>query len=100
MIVMIDTCTINVSLPKLVSSISIVNMVPQFGASLTDDSRVIIDNCNMFIIKATSHVSTLCLRQNLPVRQVINSSLPQFRKKSIGNDILSETSFVNLISMS
>ncbi len=24
-------------------------MIPQFGASLTDDSKVIIYNCNMFI---------------------------------------------------
>ncbi len=48
---------------KVVSSglyykhITIVNddttVTPQFGALLTDDARVIIYNCNMFIIQAT-----------------------------------------------
>ncbi len=28
-------------------------MTPQFGASLTDDSRVVIYDCNPFIMKAT-----------------------------------------------
>ncbi len=31
----------------------IVNMMPQYGASLTDDSRVVIYNHNMFITQAT-----------------------------------------------
>jgi hypothetical protein len=30
------------------------NMRPHFGAPLTDNSKVIIYNCNMFIIEATS----------------------------------------------
>ncbi len=42
-----DTCTINVS------SITILNMMPQFGASLTDDSRVVTYDRNMFTIQAT-----------------------------------------------
>ncbi len=28
-------------------------VIPQFGASLTDDSRVVINNFNVLIIKAT-----------------------------------------------
>jgi hypothetical protein len=43
-IIMNDACTINVSLPYLVLSIMIVNLMLQFGASLTDDSRIVIYN--------------------------------------------------------
>jgi hypothetical protein len=32
---------------------TIVNVMSQFGASLTDDSRVVIYNCNLFIKQAT-----------------------------------------------
>ncbi len=32
--------------------------MPQFGASLTDDARVVIYDRNMFIIQATGHSST------------------------------------------
>ncbi len=53
-IIMNDACTLNVSQPKLASSITIVNIMPQFGASLTDNSTVIIFNCNVLIIEATS----------------------------------------------
>ncbi len=28
-------------------------MTPQFGASLADDSRVVIYDCNIFIVQAT-----------------------------------------------
>ncbi len=57
-----DACTINVSRSVIDGSrsinyknVMIVNdtrMMPQLGASLTDDSRSIIYNCNMFIIQA------------------------------------------------
>jgi hypothetical protein len=50
MILMNDARTINVS--QLVSSITIINMMSQFGASLTDNSRVVIYDPNMFIIQA------------------------------------------------
>jgi hypothetical protein len=33
---------------------------PQFGASLTDNSRIIIYDCNMFIIQATNESQTWC----------------------------------------
>ncbi len=33
--------------------------MPQFGAKLTDDSRVIIYNCNVFIIEATEEADNL-----------------------------------------
>ncbi len=45
--------TAYVSKPKLVSSFTIVNMMSQFGASLTDDSRVVIHDHNVFLIQAT-----------------------------------------------
>jgi hypothetical protein len=31
--------------------------MPQFGAKLTDDSRVVIYDCNMFIMEATEEAS-------------------------------------------
>ncbi len=31
--------------------------MPQFGASLADDSRVIIYDCNLFIVQATGRQS-------------------------------------------
>ncbi len=37
-----DACTMNVFWLQLLSSITIVNVMPQFGASLTDDFRLII----------------------------------------------------------
>ncbi len=53
MIVMNDPCTRNEPKPKLVLSIMIVNMTPQFGVSLIDYSRVIIYDRNMLIIQVT-----------------------------------------------
>ncbi len=50
-IVVNDASTINESKPQLVSSITIVSMMPQFGSSLTNDSRVVIYHRNMFIIQ-------------------------------------------------
>jgi hypothetical protein len=35
---------------------SIVNVMPQFGSLITDDSRVIICNYNVFIQEATGHL--------------------------------------------
>ncbi len=35
------------------SCLRIINEMPQFGASLTDNSIVVIYKCNMFIIQAT-----------------------------------------------
>ncbi len=32
--------------------------MPQFGASLTDNARVVIYNCNMFIIQAADLTGT------------------------------------------
>ncbi len=52
-IVMNDACTINVSQLYLESSITNINVMPQLGASLTDNSRVIIYDHFMFIIEAT-----------------------------------------------
>jgi hypothetical protein len=41
--------------------------MPQFGASLTDDSRVIIYDCNVFIIQASvvvvSHLEFAVFKQ-------------------------------------
>ncbi len=36
-------------------------MTPQFGASLTDDVRVVIYDHNMFIIEATGRVFVRCI---------------------------------------
>ncbi len=47
-IIMNGACTLNVTLPP----IRMVNVMPQLGASLTDNSRVFIFVCNMFIIQA------------------------------------------------
>ncbi len=52
-IVMNDKCTMVVSQPLVMSLITTVNRMSQFGASLTDNSRVIIYDRNMFIIQAT-----------------------------------------------
>ncbi len=51
-----DACTINVSWPWLVSSITIVNLTPQFGAYLTDNSGVVLYDRNMFMIQATGFI--------------------------------------------
>jgi hypothetical protein len=32
--------------------------MPQFGASLTDDARAVIDDCNLFIIQATDIIKS------------------------------------------
>ncbi len=53
MIIMNDTYTINVPQHLLMSSIMIANVMLQFGASLTDESRVVIYDHNMSIIQAT-----------------------------------------------
>jgi hypothetical protein len=37
----------------------VVRMMPQLGASLTDDSSCVIYNCNMFIIQANGQCSKL-----------------------------------------
>jgi hypothetical protein len=59
------------SLPKLrnltcglyYKHITIVNynssIVNKFGASLTDDARVVIYNCHMFIVQATAYLSSM-----------------------------------------
>ncbi len=41
------------------SSITIVSVTPQYEASHTDDSRVIIYGCNMFIIQAATYIQLL-----------------------------------------
>ncbi len=48
-----DACTINVSLVFALALASVVNYAHKFGASLADDSRVIIYDHNMFIVQAT-----------------------------------------------
>jgi hypothetical protein len=59
-----DACTINVSKSTIddsrsinykhimivINTLIVARMMPQLGASLTDDSRSIIYDCNMFII--------------------------------------------------
>ncbi len=69
MIVMSAACTINVSRSVIDDSrsinyktIMIINdtsrviiMTPQLGASLTDNSRSIVYNCNVYIIKAAEN---------------------------------------------
>jgi hypothetical protein len=44
-----------------------VTPTPQFGASLADDSRVIIYDCNMFIVQATGVRASSRTRRHLPV---------------------------------
>jgi len=39
--------------------------MPQFGASLTDDSRVVIYDGNMFIIEATEEADSLRKRSKV-----------------------------------
>ncbi len=56
LIVVNDTCTINVSYPYLVSSIMIINVMPQFGASLMVVNyapRAITYTPNIFTIQVT-----------------------------------------------
>ncbi len=56
-IIVNDACTINVSYPKLVSSIMLVNVMPQFGASVLVVNyapRAVSYAPYTFIIQATS----------------------------------------------
>ncbi len=41
--------------------------MPQSGASLTDDARVVIYNRNMVMIQATGYVYQLLCCENIPI---------------------------------
>ncbi len=64
-------------------------MTPQFGASLADNSRVVIYDRNMFILQATGHTEEKALKSFLPchVVEFCACQLRKSRKRSGANVI-------------
>ncbi len=54
-------------------------VTPQFGASLTDSARVVIYDCNMFIIQATAFSTMIhCLRHQTKLYKIDTSFMSAF----------------------